>query len=53
MQKEVLVSTMFACLVASAAFAHHGTGIAYDNSKPTVISGVVKEFSWTNPLTRT
>lgn len=29
--------------------AHHGTGIAYDNDKPTVVVGAVKEFSWTNP----
>jgi hypothetical protein len=48
-KKHVLVSMMFACLMAVTAFAHHGTGIAYDNSKPTAISGVVKEFSWTNP----
>jgi len=48
-KKHVLVATMFACLIAAAAFAHHGTGIAYDNTKPTVVSGLVKEFSWTNP----
>ena len=48
-KKHVLVQTMFACLIAAPAFGHHGTGIAYDSTRPTVISGVVKEFSWTNP----
>jgi hypothetical protein len=48
-KKHVLVSTLCICLSAVTAFAHHGTGIAYDNTKPTVISGIVKEFSWTNP----
>ena len=48
-KKHVLVWMMFVCLMAVTAFAHHGTGIAYDNSKPTVVSGIVKEFSWTNP----
>ncbi len=28
---------------------HHGTGIAYDQGKPTVVKGTVTEFSWTNP----
>jgi len=48
-KKHVLASAIYACLIPVAAFAHHGTGIAYDNSKPTVIFGIVKEFSWTNP----
>jgi Family of unknown function (DUF6152) len=31
------------------AFAHHGTGVAYDNTKPTVLKGTVTEFGWKNP----
>ena len=30
-------------------FGHHGTGIAYDTSKPTAITGTVTEFKWANP----
>ena len=36
-------------IVSLVAFGHHGTGIAYDQGKPTVINGTVTEFSWTNP----
>ena len=49
MTKHVFVPMMCACLIAAPASGHHGTGIAYDSTKPTVISGIVKEFSWTNP----
>jgi hypothetical protein len=30
-------------------FAHHGTGVAYDSEKPTVVKGTVTEFKWLNP----
>ena len=49
MKKHVFVPMMCACLIAVPASGHHGTGIAYDSTKPTVVSGIVKEFSWTNP----
>ena len=35
--------------LAAPAFAHHGTGVAYDSSKPTVVKGVVTDFAWKNP----
>ena len=36
--------------VASAPiYGHHGTGIAYDNTKPTVLKGSVTDFEWKNP----
>src|SRR5712691_9971166 len=40
-----LVLIMF----ATSAFAHHGTGVAYDSSKPTVVKGIVTGFEWRNP----
>jgi hypothetical protein len=30
-------------------FGHHGTGVAYDSGKPTVVTGSVTEFKWSNP----
>ena len=30
-------------------FGHHGTGVAYDSSKPTDVKGTVTEFKWQNP----
>ena len=43
-----LVAIGFA-MCAIQVFGHHGTGIAYDNSKPTVLNGTVTEFGWKNP----
>jgi len=31
------------------AFAHHGTGVSYDASKPITLKGVVTEFRYANP----
>lgn len=31
---------------------HHGTGVAYDSSKPTEVKGTVTEFQWLNPHAR-
>lgn len=45
----LLLSIMFVVVVSVPLFGHHGTGIAYDQKKPTVIKGTVTEFSWTNP----
>ncbi len=36
-------------MAANSAFGHHGTGIAYDSRKPTVVKGIVTDFSWKNP----
>ena len=35
--------------LAAPAFAHHGTGVAYDSTKPTVVKGIVTDFAWRNP----
>jgi len=50
MRNRILMFAAALLVMASLpVFAHHGTGIAYDQTKPTVISGTVTEFSWTNP----
>ena len=50
MRNRILaVAAVFLVVVSVPVFAHHGTGIAYDQTKPTVIRGTVTEFSWTNP----
>jgi hypothetical protein len=36
-------------MVCAPAFAHHGTGSSYDESKTVTVTGVVDEFIWTNP----
>lgn len=47
-----------ACLVVLAAglmllavpgFAHHGTGVSYDASKPVTLKAIVTEFRYANP----
>ena len=35
--------------LAAPALAHHGTGVAYDSAKPTVVKGIVTDFAWRNP----
>jgi hypothetical protein len=30
-------------------FAHHGTGVSYDQQKVVTVKGIVKEFDWRNP----
>jgi hypothetical protein len=50
-QMKIASLLLAICLIAISipVLAHHGTGIAYDQNKPTVIKGTVTEFSWTNP----
>ena len=36
-------------MVSMPMFAHHGTNISYDHSKPTTLAGTVTEFVWQNP----
>ena len=36
-------------LLSAPVFAHHGTNISYDHSKPTTLKGTVTEFVWKNP----
>ena len=45
MKKTLLVLLLF----APPLFAHHGTNISYDGSKPMTLDGIVTEFVWQNP----
>src|SRR5437867_1547635 len=44
-----LVSAVALALVGTPAFAHHGTGVSYDASKPVTFKGTVTEFRYANP----
>ena len=41
-----LVVLLMLCV---STFAHHGTGVSYDASKPLSMTGVVTEFRYANP----
>jgi hypothetical protein len=45
----LLTLSMFAASVAPIA-AHHST-VPFDTTKQTTLTGIVKEFDWTNPHT--
>ena len=45
----LFIGIVCAAVVSVPAYGHHGTGIAYDNTKPTVINGTVTDFEWKNP----
>ena len=49
--KLVFVLILAAGIIAIGvpAFAHHGTGVSYDASKPITLKGVVTEFRYANP----
>jgi hypothetical protein len=49
MTQKLRFGVLFLIMLATSAFAHHGTGIAYDSSKPTVVKGIVTDFTWRNP----
>jgi hypothetical protein len=36
-------------IVSILAFAHHGTGVSYDNSKTFTVKATVTEFRYANP----
>src|SRR3989475_400320 len=36
-------------LLGTPGFAHHGTGVSYDASKPVTLKGTVTEFRYANP----
>src|SRR2546428_9213333 len=44
-----LVLTAGLILVGTRVFAHHGTGVSYDASKPVTLKGTVTEFRYANP----
>ena len=45
----LLLSIVCIAVVSAPIYGHHGTGVAYDNTKPTVLKGTVTEFEWKNP----
>ena len=46
----VVLAVTFSLLVISIpVFAHHGTGISYDETKVIAVKGVVTKFAWLNP----
>jgi hypothetical protein len=48
MRKTLLPASVF-LLAAISAFAHHGTGASYDQSKLVTLTGTVTEFVFSNP----
>jgi hypothetical protein len=51
MKRNLVVVAVAVSLItfANLAFAHHGTGISYDQSKMIPIKGTVTEFHYANP----
>ena len=45
-----IIATVVLGVSANSAFAHHSSAM-YDRTKEVTLSGVVKEFQWTNPHT--
>jgi len=45
----LFLSIVSIAVVSAPIYGHHGTGIAYDNTKPTVLKGIVTDFEWKNP----
>ncbi len=48
MKKMALVA-LAGLILSGPVFAHHGTNISYDASKPIVLKGVMTDFRYTNP----
>jgi hypothetical protein len=46
---NALLLTIGVTAASIPAVAHHGTGVAYDTTSPTVLTGTVTEFKWLNP----
>ena len=51
MKKALLIAALSTGLLVTSVsmFAHHGTGISYDGTKPQTIKLVVTEFRYANP----
>src|SRR5438132_5367530 len=49
---RTLFTLAVALLSATSAFAHHGTGISYDNSQLFTSKALVTEFEFRNPHVR-
>jgi len=48
MTNKILAAALASVLGASAAFAHH-SAVMFDDQKEITVTGVVKEFQYTNP----
>jgi hypothetical protein len=48
MKKSIIISLMSATLLAIPVWAHH-SGTMFDDTKEITVTGVVKEFQYTNP----
>jgi len=48
MTNKILAAALASLLGASAAFAHH-SAVMFDDQKEITVTGVVKEFQYTNP----
>lgn len=47
--KNKTVFSLAMLTTAAVLFAHHGTGVSYDSSKPVTFKAVVTEFHYANP----
>ena len=45
----ILLVTIGLLIICVPLFAHHGTNISYDRSKPQTLQGTVTEFRFANP----
>jgi hypothetical protein len=45
----VVLLAVFVLMGSLSLFAHHGTGISYDQDKHITVKGTVTEFAWKNP----
>ena len=48
-RKAVVASTAVLLMLSLSSFAHHGTNISYDQTKPMTLKGTVTDFRYTNP----
>lgn len=52
MRLRILASCVFVAaltIVGTPVFAHHGSRISYDLTKPVTMKGTVSSFGWQNP----
>lgn len=47
--KSIVLVALVALVCSVPIFAHHGTNISYDASKPITLNAVVTDFRYTNP----
>src|SRR5262245_38179550 len=47
--KNTSIFVLLVLMAAASLFAHHGTGISYDQDTWITVKGTVTEFAWKNP----